>query len=156
MIDVLNNVERKYIATNLMQVLSSILLESARKKLLSPYAPVLLRIVGFVRLSCNTLDKPGAYSQLMQALSEHNKEWWKACEILPDGMLFFSDPAIHALLEPVLQLHPQIMSASLEPADHSFSSEAQSFQEQGKTSMLSRQVGSGRINSIDVALPGSG
>jgi len=81
------------------------LLESARQKLLAPHVSPLLRMTAFLRISCAALEEPGAYSQLMQALFQHDREWWKTCEVTPEGMLSSSDPEIQWLLERVLKLH---------------------------------------------------
>lgn len=98
------------------------LLASARQKLLAPHVPALLRITAFLRLSCAALGTDGAYPQLMQALFRYDKEWWKACEVSPDGVLCSSDPEIYWLLEPVLQLYTQTLTISVPSADQSLSS----------------------------------
>lgn len=95
-------------------------LAAARQKLLAPHVPALLRMTAFLRLSCTALDTPGAYPQLMQALAQHDKEWWKACTVSPDGVLSSSDPEIYWLLEPVLQLHTHPLTVSVRPADQSY------------------------------------
>ena len=95
-------------------------LAAARQKLIAPHVPALLRITAFLRLSCATLDTPGAYPQLMQALAQYNKEWWTACDISPDGMLYSLDPEIYWLLEPVLQLHAQPLAIAQKSPDRNF------------------------------------
>ncbi|PSB34133.1 hypothetical protein [Stenomitos frigidus] len=80
-------------------------LEAARQKLLAPHVPPLLRMTAFLRLSCSTLEAPGAYSQLMQALFSHHPTWWQTCEVTAAGALQSSDPEIQLLLAVVSQLH---------------------------------------------------
>lgn len=80
------------------------LLESARQKLLITDLPQLLRVTAFIRLSCLTLDEPGAYSKLMQQLSCY-KEWWMTCEVTATGTLKSENPKINLLLEPINLLH---------------------------------------------------
>jgi hypothetical protein len=94
---------------------SAALLEAARTKLLAFDAPVLLRIAGFIRLSCRALGNDLSYAQVLQDLSECDSEWWKSCEIRSDGCLVCWDPVIHQLLVPILQLHPAIISAQPHP-----------------------------------------
>jgi hypothetical protein len=81
------------------------LLQSARQKLLAPHVPPLLRITAFLRLSCLALEVPGAYSQLMQALSNHDPEWQHTCDILPAGTLKSTDPQVQHHLAAILRLH---------------------------------------------------
>lgn len=81
------------------------LLTAARQKLLAPHDQPLLQMTAFLRLSCAALEQPGAYPRLMQALFDHNSEWWKACEVTPEGTLQSSDPEIQMQLAAVLQLH---------------------------------------------------
>jgi hypothetical protein len=85
------------------------LLEAARQKLVRADSPLLLRMTTFLRLSCLTLDEPGAYSQLMQKLCSH-KEWWLTCEVTLDGTLRSSHPDITLALAPIHRLyHPQAL-----------------------------------------------
>jgi len=81
------------------------LLMAARQKLLVPHGSPLLRMTTFLRLSCAALEQSGAYPRLMQALFDHNSEWWKTCEVMPEGTLQSSDPEIQMHLAAVLQLH---------------------------------------------------
>lgn len=97
-------------------------LVSARQKLLASHVPALLRMTAFLRLSCTALGTQGAYPQLMEALFRYDKEWWKACEVLPDGVLCSSDPGIYWLLEPILQLHTHPLAMSVPSVDRSLSS----------------------------------
>lgn len=97
---------------------SDALLEAARTKLFAFDAPILLRIAGFIRLSCRALGSKPSYTQVLQDLSEGDSEWWKSCEIRPDGCLVCWDPVICQRLVPILMLHPAIMAAqpcSLQP-----------------------------------------
>jgi hypothetical protein len=48
---------------------------------------------------------------MLHILSERDSEWWKSCDIRPDGCLICWDPVIHELLFPILRLHPAIMAA---------------------------------------------
>jgi hypothetical protein len=89
------------------------LLESARQKLVTADIPQMLRITAFLRISCLTLDEPGAYFNLMQKLCSH-KEWWMTCKVTAAETLTSSNPEINLLLEPINLLHqPQtVMSTS--------------------------------------------
>lgn len=93
-----------------MHASSDTMLEAARAKLLASDVPILLRIAGFIRLSCRALENDSGYAQMLQILSECHSEWWKSCDILSDGCLICCDPVIHELLVPILQLHPAIMA----------------------------------------------
>jgi hypothetical protein len=81
------------------------LLTVARQKLLVPHGSPLLQMTAFLRLSCAALEQPGAYQRLIQALFDHNSEWWKTCEVMPEGTLQSSDPEIQMYLAEVLHLH---------------------------------------------------
>jgi hypothetical protein len=81
------------------------LLEAARKKLLTSPMPLLLRITTFLRLSCTAVEAPGMFYQLMQALFNHDTEWWKTCDITPAGTVQSSDPEIQILLAIAQPLH---------------------------------------------------
>jgi hypothetical protein len=94
-----------------MHASSCPVLEAARAKLLASEVPILLRIVGFIRLSCRALEIDAGYAQMLHILSERDSEWWKSCDIRPDGCLICWDPVIHELLFPILRLHPAIMAA---------------------------------------------
>lgn len=96
------------------------LLEAARQKLLASHVSPLLRMTAFLRISCAALEEAGAYSQLMQALFQHDREWWKTCEITPEGILSSSDPEIQWLLEKVLKLHSNLSLLSV-ASNRSFS-----------------------------------
>ena len=98
-----------------METSSNPVLGAARAKLLGSDVPILLRIVGFIRLSCRALEIDSGYAQMLHILSEYDSEWWKSCDILPDGCLICWDPVIHELLVPILQLHPAIMAVQPHP-----------------------------------------
>jgi hypothetical protein len=80
-------------------------LQAAQQKLLAPHSPLLLRTLGFLRISCSLLEETGAYSKLLKALSEENSAWWETCEITPGGSLQSSHPNIHQILTPILNLY---------------------------------------------------
>ena len=94
-----------------MHISSDAIIEATRGKLLAFDVPVLLRIAGFIRLSCRALESDPGYAQVLQDLSEIDSECWKSCDIRPDGCLVCWDPVIHELLVPILHLHPAIMAA---------------------------------------------
>jgi hypothetical protein len=83
--------------------------------LLASDVPVLLRIAGFIRLSYRALENDSGYAQMLQILSKCYSEWWKSCDIRPDGCLICWDPVVHELLLPILRLHPAIMAAQPQP-----------------------------------------
>jgi hypothetical protein len=84
-----------------MHISSDAIIKAARGKLLAFDVPVLLRVAGFIRLSCRALERDHGYAQVLQDLSEFDSEWWKSCDIRPDGCLFCWDPVIHELLVPL-------------------------------------------------------
>lgn len=111
----LRSVSIKSIPSFAMHASSDTILEAARAKLLASDVPVLLRIAGFIRLSYKALENDSGYAQMLQILSKCYSEWWKSCDIRPDGCLICWDPVIHELLVPILQLHPAIMAAQPHP-----------------------------------------
>lgn len=80
------------------------LLTAAQQKLRATDSPKMLRFTAFLRLSCLTLDQPGAFIDLMHQLSFH-QNWWLTCEVTLDGTLKSSHSAINFLLEPINALH---------------------------------------------------
>ncbi len=91
-------------------------LQAAREKLLAANVPQLLRVTGFLRLSCLTLEEPGAYSELLQKLCEYPC-WWTLCDVTPAGTLESTNPQISRLLAPINALHyPQTQEAPRQAA----------------------------------------
>jgi hypothetical protein len=85
------------------------LLESARQKLVMKDVPPMLCMIAFLRISCRTVDEPGAYSKMMMQLCSH-KEWWTTCTITSEGTLKSFNPKINLLLAPINLLHqPQAL-----------------------------------------------
>lgn len=80
------------------------LLTAAQQKLRATDSPKMLRFTAFLRLSCLTLEQPGAFADLMHQLSFH-QNWWLTCEVTSDGTLKSSHSAINFLLEPINALH---------------------------------------------------
>jgi hypothetical protein len=98
-----------------MHASSDPVLGAARAKLLASDVPILLRVLGFIRLSCRALESEASYAQILHILSVYDSEWWKSCDIRPDGCLLCWDPVVHELLLPILQLHPAIMAVQPQP-----------------------------------------
>jgi hypothetical protein len=93
------------------------LLSYAKIKLLTEM-PQQLKMVSYLRLCCAALRNlhqksslPGkeslgaafddSYSHLLQALCNHNPEWWKHCWISNHGILKSDDPIIDKILQPL-------------------------------------------------------
>ncbi len=91
------------------------LLNYARTKLLTKI-PQQLKMTSYLRLCCLTIRKlhhpPGlagkpslneafddSYSHLLQALCNHNPEWWRHCWSSDHGILKSDDPTINKLLQ---------------------------------------------------------
>jgi hypothetical protein len=71
-------------------------LQAAQQKLNAVDVPFELRVVAYLRLSCSVLKPMGmSYTGLLQALSQHNREWLKTCQITKSGMLKSSDRIIN-------------------------------------------------------------
>lgn len=81
------------------------LLFAAQTKLFAENVPALLRISAFLRLSCLAMPEPGQYSKLMKALFEQDGEWYESCSITEAELILSSNPKIHQMLIPILQLH---------------------------------------------------
>jgi hypothetical protein len=81
-------------------------LQAAQQKLNAVDVPFELRVVAYLRLSCSMLRPMGiSYTGLLQALSQHNREWLTTCKITKRGMLKSSDRIINELLKPIKELH---------------------------------------------------
>jgi len=80
-------------------------LQIARQKLQATEVPFLLRAVSFLRLSCSVMPEKNAYSQLMQALFEHDPLWWMQCHITAHGDLGSTNLRISQYLQPIKALH---------------------------------------------------
>ncbi len=89
------------------------LLAAARAKLLAPHVPALLRMTAFLRISYSAQGEANAYSQLMQALSQHHPEWWTTCEVTASQVLYSHNPEIQALLTPIVTLHSSTPAMSM-------------------------------------------
>jgi hypothetical protein len=93
------------------------LLNYAKTKLLTEM-PRQLRMASYLRLCCTAIRKlhqqPGlsskssiggafddSYAHLLQALSNHNSEWWRRCWSSDRGILKSDDPIIDKLLQPL-------------------------------------------------------
>ena len=93
------------------------LLDYARTKLLTKM-PRQLKMTSYLRLSCLAIRKlrqkpeiagkpslnetfDDSYSHLLQALCNHNPEWWRYCWSSDRGILKSDDPTINKLLQPL-------------------------------------------------------
>ena len=93
------------------------LLHYAETKLLTEM-PQQLKMASYLRLCCTAIRKlhqhlelsgkssignasDGSYSHLLQALCNHNSEWWKQCWVSDRGILKSDDPIINQLLQPL-------------------------------------------------------
>jgi 16S rRNA C1402 (ribose-2'-O) methylase RsmI len=81
-------------------------LQAAKQKLYAADVPFELRVIAYLRLSCSALRSTGvSYTGLLQALSQHNREWLSTCNVTKTGMLTSSDRIIDELLKPIKTLH---------------------------------------------------
>ncbi|MBW4520997.1 MAG: hypothetical protein KME16_15000 [Scytolyngbya sp. HA4215-MV1] len=81
-------------------------LQVARQKLQMSDVPFQLRVSYYLRVACSN-SNPGSisYSQLMNALFEHNRDWLSTCQVRSDGMLHSSDEIVQALIQPISALY---------------------------------------------------
>ena len=69
--------------------------------------PDRLRKTSYIRLCCTVLPR-GSYSHLLRGLFLCNKEWWKECDVSPEGLLLSVNPCVSTLLRPISRLQAQV------------------------------------------------
>jgi hypothetical protein len=69
--------------------------------------PDLLRKTAYIRLCCTVLSAE-TYSHLLQELFLCDEQWWRACDVCPEGLLVSTNPRLSALLQPLSHLQAEI------------------------------------------------
>ncbi len=94
-------------------------LQAAREKLQQPDGPQILKILAYLRISCNLMqkmqpaslqpasaqDSPLTYLELVKVLVAHDRYWWTYCSINVTGCLRSTDAAIDRRLSPIEEFH---------------------------------------------------
>jgi hypothetical protein len=94
-------------------------LQIAREKLQQADGPQVLKVMAYLRISCNIIrqisetslqtsfapDKTRSYSELVKALVAHDRNWWAHCTINSTGCLRSSDPIVDCLLSTIEEFH---------------------------------------------------
>jgi hypothetical protein len=94
-------------------------LKVARAKLQPSDGPQMLKMLAYLRISCNlmqqmqgaplqpssTQDSTPSYAGLVEALVDHDRNWWTHCTISSTGCLRSSDTTIDQLLGIIEEFH---------------------------------------------------
>ncbi len=93
-------------------------LQVAREKLQQADGPQVLKVMAYLRISCNIMRQmPGlslqnsaedatlSYSELVKALVAHDRNWWTHCTINSTGCLRSPDAVVDHLLSTIEEFH---------------------------------------------------
>lgn len=92
-------------------------LRIAREKLQMADGPQVLKVLAYLRISCNLMrqmqetllqssqDSMLSYSELVEALLAHDRNWWAYCTINSTACLRSSDTVVDQLLRPIEEFH---------------------------------------------------
>lgn len=92
-------------------------LRVAREKLQTVDGPQVLKVLAYLRVSCNLMrqmqetplqssqDSTLSYSELVKALVAHDRNWWTHCTINSTGCLRSSDEIVDHLLSTIEEFH---------------------------------------------------
>jgi hypothetical protein len=94
-------------------------LKIARAKLQPAHTPQMLKYLAYLRISCNLMqqmqgaslqssspqDSSPSYSQLVEALVAHDRNWWTHCTVSSIGCLRSSDTVVDHLFSTIEEFH---------------------------------------------------
>lgn len=92
-------------------------LRLAREKLQMTDGPQILKVLAYLRISCNLMRQmpgtpqtisaqdPISYSELVKALVAYDRDWWTSCTINSTGCLRSPDAVVDRLLSTIEEFH---------------------------------------------------